>query len=167
MCVCDCWMQDPDAKPRANDPKYIEIAREVLSKEVEVLARTGNVMSPAMQQKLWKKAIRQAYRKDYKVWYNRLYREKKRLERDERAQSAFEATLAEAHVISNTELTSQHAIIESIQPPTEPPRVLSPPAAFSPLQASSPPQVFSPLQASSPPQALSPFSLDGLYDSSR
>ena len=159
-------MQDPDAKPRANDPKYIEIAREVLSKELEVLARTGNVMSPAMQQKLWKKAIRQAYRKDYKVWYNRLYREKKRLERDERAQSAFEATLAEAHVISNTELTSQHvisnteltsqhAIIESIQPPTEPPRVLSPQA------------VLLTLQASSPPQALSPFSLDGLYNSSR
>ena len=60
MCVCDCWKQDPGARPRADDPKYIEIAREVLSKELEV-------MSPAMQLKLLKKAKGKAYRKDYKV----------------------------------------------------------------------------------------------------
>ena len=88
MCVCDCWMQDPGARPRADDPKYIEIAREVVSKELEVLARTGNVMSREMQLKLWNKEIRKAYRKDYKVWANRLYREKKRRQRRERKQSA-------------------------------------------------------------------------------
>ena len=66
MCVCDCWMQDPAARPRADDPKYLEVAHEVLSKELEVLARTGKVMSPAMQLQLWQKAKSKAYRKDYR-----------------------------------------------------------------------------------------------------
>ena len=70
MCVCDCWMQDPDAKPCADDPKYIEVARKVL-------ARMGTGISPEMQLKLWQKAIRKAYRKYYKVWSHRRDRTKR------------------------------------------------------------------------------------------